>query len=164
MAFTADDRVQSSLDFAIVDEVDSILIDEARTPLIISGPAEESTDLYGKINKLVPKLVRQEVTGEEEEYEEGDGNGDYHVDEKARQVFLTESGNESAEELLKADGLLDENASLYDVTNISLLHHVNAALRAHVLFQKDVDYIVRDGRIIIIDGIYGSYDGRTSMV
>ncbi len=146
MAFTPEDRAQGSLDFAIVDEVDSILVDEARTPLIISGPAEESTDLYTKINVLVPGLKRQE---------EEEGPGDYHVDEKARQVFLTEEGNENAESLLEESGLLQEGSSLYDVSNISLLHHLNAALRAHVLFQRDVDYIVRDGRIVIIDEFTG---------
>ena len=160
MAFTAADRVQSPLDFAIVDEVDSILIDEARTPLIISGPAEESTHLYGKINKLVPSLVRQ-VDENDSENEDQEGAGDYHVDEKARQVFLTESGNETAEGLLIKEGLLDDSSSLYDVTNISLLHHVNAALRAHVLFQRDVDYIVRDDRVVIIDEFTGRMmDGR----
>ncbi|GJL81172.1 MAG: protein translocase subunit SecA [marine bacterium B5-7] len=146
MAFTADQRVQGSLDFAVVDEVDSILIDEARTPLIISGPAEESTELYGQIDKLVPKLVRQK---------EEDGPGDYYVDEKSRQAYLTEEGNETIEQLLAESGLLEENSGLYDVSNISLLHHVNAALRAHALFQKDVDYIVRDGRIIIVDEFTG---------
>ena len=146
MAFSLESRVQRSLDFAIVDEVDSILIDEARTPLIISGPAEGNTDLYVKINTLIPKLVRQQ---------EEDGPGDYSVDEKARQVFLTEEGNESAEALLQDAGLLEQGSGLYDVSNIALLHHLNAALRAHVLFQRDVDYIVRDGRIVIIDEFTG---------
>ena len=146
MAFTKDDRVQGRLAFAIVDEVDSILIDEARTPLIISGPAEESTDLYARINALVPKLTRQK---------EEDGPGDYHVDEKTRQAFLTEEGSERAEQILAEAGLLQEGSSLYDVANISLLHHLNAALRAHSLFQRDVDYIVRDGRVIIIDEFTG---------
>jgi len=146
MAFTKDDRVQGRLAFAIVDEVDSILIDEARTPLIISGPAEESTDLYARINTLVPKLTRQK---------EEEGPGDYHVDEKTRQAFLTDEGNERAEELLAEAGLLQEGSSLFDVANISLLHHLNAALRAHSLFQRDVDYIVRDGRVIIIDEFTG---------
>ncbi|KAA3632514.1 MAG: preprotein translocase subunit SecA [Proteobacteria bacterium] len=146
MAFTVEDRVQRSLDFAIVDEVDSILIDEARTPLIISGPAEESTDLYAKINTLVPHLKRQQ---------EEDGPGDYYVDEKARQAFLTEEGNETAEELLRGAGLLAEESGLYDVANISLLHHLNAAVRAYALFQRDVDYIVRDGKVVIIDEFTG---------
>jgi preprotein translocase subunit SecA len=146
MAFRASDRFQRGLDFAIVDEVDSILIDEARTPLIISGPAEESTDLYRHINVVVPKLVRQE--GEE-------GDGDFYVDEKARQVFLTEQGHDTSERLLTESGLLAEGSSLYDVANISLLHHLNAALRAHNLFKRDVDYIVKDGQIVIIDEFTG---------
>ncbi len=146
MAFRAEDRVQRSLYHAIVDEVDSILIDEARTPLIISGPAEESTDLYGKINTIVPKLKKQEVEG---------GPGDYSTDEKARQAFLTEAGHETAERLLAQAGLLAEGSNLYDVTNIGLLHHLNAALRAHTLFQRDVDYIVKDNEIVIIDEFTG---------
>jgi preprotein translocase subunit SecA len=146
MAFSAEDRAQRRLHYAIVDEVDSILIDEARTPLIISGPAEESTDLYGKMNKIIPKLTRQEVE---------DGPGDYSVDEKNKQAFLTEHGHETSENLLTEAGLLPEGSSLYDVTNISLLHHLNAALRAHTLFQKDVDYIVRDDQAIIIDEFTG---------
>jgi len=146
MAFSADDKVQRQLHFGIVDEVDSILIDEARTPLIISGPAEDSTELYAKINKLIPDLVRQQ---------EEDGPGDFSVDEKARQVFLTEEGHDRAEELLAAAGLLPEEAGLYDVGNIMLLHHLYAGLRAHSLFQRDVDYIVRDNQIVIIDEFTG---------
>jgi preprotein translocase subunit SecA len=146
MAFSAEDKVQRQLDFAIVDEVDSILIDEARTPLIISGPAEDSTELYVKINKLIPNLVRQE---------EEDGPGDFSVDEKARQVYLTEEGHDRAEELLLAGGLLSDSAGLYDVSNILLLHHVYAGLRAHSLFHRDVDYIVRDNKIVIIDEFTG---------
>ncbi len=146
MAFTADDRVQGGLDFAIVDEVDSILIDEARTPLIISGPAEESTELYARINSVVPKLTRQE---------DEDGPGDFHVDEKTRQAYLTEEGNETAERLLTEAGLIEEGTSLFDAANISALHHLNAALRAHSLFRKDTDYIVRDGKVIIIDEFTG---------
>jgi len=146
MAFSAEERVQRGLDYAIVDEVDSILIDEARTPLIISGPAEESTDLYNKINVVVPKLQKQESE---------DGPGDYTVDEKSRQVHLTETGHEAGEQLLEKAGLLPGGSSLYDVANISLLHHLNAALRAHALFQRDVDYIVRDGKVIIIDEFTG---------
>ena len=146
MAFSADDKVQRQLHFGIVDEVDSILIDEARTPLIISGPAEDSTELYAKINKLIPDLVRQQ---------EEDGPGDFSVDEKARQVFLTEEGHDRAEELLAAAGLLPEGAGLYDVGNIMLLHHLYAGLRAHSLFQRDVDYIVRDNQIVIIDEFTG---------
>ncbi len=146
MAFSAEDRFQKGLGFAIVDEVDSILIDEARTPLIISGPAEESNELYQKINLVVPKLVRQQ---------EEDGPGDFSIDEKARQVSLTEEGHEHAEELLVTEGLLEEGASLYEIGNISLLHHLYAALRAHNLFKRDVDYIVRDGHVVIIDEFTG---------
>ena len=146
MAFGVEDRVQRSRDFAIVDEVDSILIDEARTPLIISGSADDSTDLYVKINHIIPKLVRQH---------EEEGPGDFSVDEKNKQVFLTEDGHESAEAMLLEAGLLDEGSSLYDVGNISLVHHLYAALRAHSLFQRDVDYIVRDRQIVIIDEFTG---------
>jgi preprotein translocase subunit SecA len=146
MAFGVEDRVQRSRDFAIVDEVDSILIDEARTPLIISGSADDSTDLYVKINHIIPKLVRQD---------EEEGPGDFSVDEKNKQVFLTEDGHESAEAMLLEAGLLDEGSSLYDVGNISLVHHLYAALRAHSLFQRDVDYIVRDRQIVIIDEFTG---------
>ena len=146
MAFGVEDRVQRSRNFAIVDEVDSILIDEARTPLIISGSADDSTDLYVKINHIIPKLVRQH---------EEEGPGDFSVDEKNKQVFLTEDGHESAEAMLLEAGLLDEGSSLYDVGNISLVHHLYAALRAHSLFQRDVDYIVRDRQIVIIDEFTG---------
>ncbi len=146
MAFSSQDRVQSQLTFAIVDEVDSILIDEARTPLIISGPAEESTELYQKINALIPQLHRQQ---------EEDGAGDFSIDEKSKQVFLTEAGHESAEALLANAELLPEGGSLYDVSNIGLMHHLYAALRAHNLFQRDVDYIVRDDQVIIIDEFSG---------
>ncbi|MDH4274441.1 MAG: preprotein translocase subunit SecA [Gammaproteobacteria bacterium] len=149
MAFTAADRVQRALNFAVVDEVDSILIDEARTPLIISGPAEESSELYTKINTLIPKLSRQK--------EEDNGPGDYFVDEKARQAYLTEDGHQKVEELLAGLGLLGEHQSLYDTGNISMMHHLNAALRAHALFQRNVDYIVRDGEIVIVD----EFTGRT---
>ena len=122
MAFGVEDRVQRSRDLAIVDEVDSILIDEARTPLIISGSAEDSTDLYVEINHIIPQLVRQH---------EEEGPGDFSVDEKNKQVFLTEDGHESAEAMLLESGLLNEGSSLYDVGNISLVHHLYAALRAH---------------------------------
>ena len=121
MAFRAEERAQRGLHFAVVDEVDSILIDEARTPLIISGPAEESTDLYAKIDAIIPRLVRQETEN---------GPGDYSVDEKARQAFLTEAGHEKVEKLLAEIGLLTQSGDLYDVGNIMLLHHLNAALRA----------------------------------
>jgi preprotein translocase subunit SecA len=150
MAFSAEDCVQRDLGFAIVDEVDSILIDEARTPLIISGPTDLSTDLYGKINLIVPKLVEQ-VLAEGEE----DGPGDYSLDEKTRQAYLTEEGHEHAEELLTEAGLLELDASLYDVASIALLHHLYAALRAHKLFSCDVDYIVNNDEIVIIDEFTG---------
>ncbi len=154
MAFSAEDRVQRSLDFAIVDEVDSILIDEARTPLIISGPAEDSSDLYATINKIIPALERQQGVQEDPNAEE-ELPGDFSVDEKSRQVALTEAGHEKAEELLTKAGLLSEDSSLYDVGNISLLHHLYSALRAHSLFQRDVDYIVRNDQIVIIDEFSG---------
>ena len=146
MAFQSDERMQGKLSFAIVDEVDSILIDEARTPLIISGPAEGSSDLYKSINTVIPSLVLQESE---------DGPGDYSVDEKSKQAFLTEEGHEHAEELLEKEGMLPPGSSLYDVTNISLLHHLNAALKAHKLFQRDVDYIVSNNEIVIIDEFTG---------
>ncbi len=148
MAFSAEERVQRGHYYAIVDEVDSILIDEARTPLIISGPAEDSTELYVKINALIPKLRRQEEEG---------GPGDYSVDEKAKQVYLTEEGHERVERLLVEAGLLKEGESLYDAAHITLMHHLNAALRAHALYHRDVDYIVRDGEVIIVD----EFTGRT---
>ncbi|GAB4289684.1 MAG: preprotein translocase subunit SecA [Thiohalomonadaceae bacterium] len=148
MAFSVAEKVQRELNFAVVDEVDSILIDEARTPLIISGPAEDSSARYKQINALIPKLQRQQ---------EEDGVGDYSVDEKARQVYLTEDGHQHVEELMLANGLLGEGESLYDAANIGLMHHLNAALRAHALYQRDVDYIVKDGQIIIVD----EFTGRT---
>ncbi|HEY2781364.1 MAG TPA: preprotein translocase subunit SecA [Steroidobacteraceae bacterium] len=148
LAFRLEDRVQRKLSFAIVDEVDSILIDEARTPLIISGPAEESTELYIKINALIPRLVKQK---------EEDGPGDYAVDEKTKQATLTEAGHEKVEELMAEIGLLREGESLYDATNIRLMHHLNAALRAHALYKRDVEYIVRQGEVIIVD----EFTGRT---
>jgi len=148
LAFSIDDKVQRDLNFAIVDEVDSILIDEARTPLIISGPTEESTDLYLKINKLIPKLVMQE---------EEDGPGDYLKDEKTKQVHLSEEGHQHVEELMTQAGLLQEGESLYDAGNIRLLHHLNSALRAHAMYSVDVDYIVSDGEIVIVD----EFTGRT---
>lgn len=141
MAFLLEGKVQRDLYYAIVDEVDSILIDEARTPLIISGMAEQSSELYIKINQLVPHLTRQE---------EENGPGDYSLDEKTRQVYLTEEGHQHVEKLMSEAGLLD-GASLYDVSNIGLVHHLYAALRAHTLFHKDVDYIVKDGEVIIVD-------------
>ncbi len=146
MAFSADERVQRALHYAIVDEVDSILIDEARTPLIISGPTEENTDLYVKIDAIVPGLKKQETT---------EGPGDYSVDEKAKQVYLTEEGHETAERLLAQAGLLAEGESLYDLANMGLLHHLNAALRAHALYHREVDYIVANGEIVIVDEFTG---------
>ena len=146
MAFKNEQRVQGKLTYAIVDEVDSILIDEARTPLIISGAAEDSTQLYNDIDRLIPRLTRQL---------EEEGPGDFSVDEKLRQVFLTDEGYENAEAILIANGLLEEGGSLYDISNISLMHHVNAALRAHSLFQRDVDYIVNNGQIVIVDEFTG---------
>ncbi len=148
MAFSLNDKMQRDLHFAIVDEVDSILIDEARTPLIISGPAEDSSELYKRVDKLIPQLTRQE--GEE-------GPGDYSVDEKAKQVYLTEEGHQHVEDLLAEASMLKEGESLYDTANIGLMHHLNAALRAHALFHKDVDYIVRNGEIVIVD----EFTGRT---
>ncbi|MDY6978769.1 MAG: preprotein translocase subunit SecA [Pseudomonadota bacterium] len=148
MAFSKEEQFQRNLGFAVIDEVDSILIDEARTPLIISGPSEDSSEHYYKINALVPKLTKQE---------EEDGPGDYSVEEKNKQIYLTEEGHQRVEELLTEAGLLGEGESLYDATNIGLLHHVNAALRAHVLFQKDVDYIVQNNEIVIVD----EFTGRT---
>lgn len=159
MAFRLDEKVQRELNFAVIDEVDSILIDEARTPLIISGPAEDSSELYQQINTLIPNLERQE--GGEGEDEEITKPGDYTVDEKNKQVHFTERGHEKIESTLTESGLLDENASLYDAANIGLMHHVTAALRAHVLFQRDVDYMVQDNQIVIVDEFTGrSMPGR----
>ena len=148
LAFRLEDRVQRPLSFSIVDEVDSILIDEARTPLIISGPAEESTDTYVAINKLIPRLARQI---------EEDGPGDYTIDEKQRQAMLTEAGHETVEALMIEAGLLREGESLYDPANIRLMHHLNAALRANALYKRDVEYIVRGGEVVIVD----EFTGRT---
>jgi preprotein translocase subunit SecA len=215
LAFSLADKVQREMNFAIVDEVDSILIDEARTPLIISGPVEESTDLYLKINKLIPKLVRHEETeaptnydivqkqvalvdakGKPIETEGAEGNssnvmtvdeaveianergadvvetedeadgvvvcklarrGHFTCDEKAKQVHVTDEGHQAVEELMIKSGLLGQGESLYDAQNIKLLHHLNAALRAHTMFQRDVEYIVNDGEIVIVD----EFTGRT---
>ena len=201
LAFSLEDKALRQLNFAIVDEVDSILIDEARTPLIISGPAESSTDLYGQINKLIPKLVAQEETEEKSNYEitanrvvlaDGDGQvmqlheaislaekkdadlvlvegsekpvtcrfvprGDYTLDLKAKQAHVTEEGHQKVESLMAQAGLLQEGESLYDAGNIRLLHHLNAALRAHAIYQRDVDYIIKDGEVVIVD----EFTGRT---
>jgi preprotein translocase subunit SecA len=156
MAFSPEQRTQRQRNFAVVDEVDSILIDEARTPLIISGPTEGGPELYQRIDVLIPRLTRQDPI-EGEDGRPDFGPGDYSVDEKARQVYLSEEGHEKIEQMLTEIGLLGEGESLYDTTNISLMHHVNAALRAHVLFQKNVDYIVKDGQIVIVD----EFTGRT---
>ncbi|GAA0354302.1 preprotein translocase subunit SecA [Bowmanella denitrificans] len=153
MAFRPEDRVQRPLHYAVVDEVDSILIDEARTPLIISGQAEDSSELYKRINAIIPELKLQEK--EDEEGQEGDG--DFTIDEKAKQIHLTERGQVRIEEIMHKYGLLPEGESLYAAGNISLMHHVNAALRAHKLFSRDVDYIVKDDEIVIVD----EHTGRT---
>ncbi len=156
MAFRLEEKVQRELNFAVIDEVDSILIDEARTPLIISGPAEDSSELYQKINTLIPSLSKQEGEGDDVTVP-----GDFTLDEKNKQVHFTESGHEKIESMLTDIGLLAEDASLYDATNIGLMHHVTAALRAHVLFQRDVDYIVQDNQIVIVDEFTGrSMPGR----
>lgn len=214
LAFSLEDKVQRELNFAIVDEVDSILVDEARTPLIISGPTEENTDLYQKINKLIPKLRAHHESDQPTNFDiaarrvvllnpkgkpvavnESDGNdgdtmtlaaavhhadaadadvildddsgkipkckmvvrGHYTVDEKSKQVHMTEDGHQYVEELMLQAGLIQEGESLYDAANIRLLHHMNAALRAHVMFHKDVDYILKDGEIVIVD----EFTGRT---
>ncbi len=146
MASKADERFQRALNFAIVDEVDSILIDEARTPLIISGQAEDNIDIYVRIDKLVPNLVRQP---------EENAPGDYSVDEKNHQVLLTEEGHEHAEQLLSNAGLLPAGGSLYDPANITLIHHLYAALRAHELYHLDQNYVVQDGEVVIVDEFTG---------
>lgn len=142
MVFDLEMRVQRELAYAIVDEVDSILIDEARTPLIISGLAEESSDLYTRINAVVPSLTKQL---------EKDGPGDFSVDEKVKQVYLTEEGHQHVETLFTEAGLLKSGDSLYNASNIALLHHLNAALRAHHLYHRDVDYIIKEGKVVIVD-------------
>jgi preprotein translocase subunit SecA len=148
LCFSLEERVQRELNYAIVDEVDSILIDEARTPLIISGQASDSSELYGRINGIIPALVKVEVE---------DGPGDYSVDEKSKQAFLTESGHDTAERLMIEAGLLNEGESLYDAANIMLVHHLTAGLRAHALYNRDVEYLVQDGAIVIVD----EFTGRT---
>jgi preprotein translocase subunit SecA len=201
LAFATADKVQRGLNFAIVDEVDSILIDEARTPLIISGPADSSTDLYGQINKMIPQLRKHDEAEEPSNFDipanrvsligeesdamtleeavgiaeardadlvlgEMDGKtaqcrivirGDYTIDEKAKQAYVTEEGHAQVEAIMGRAGLLAEGESLYDAGNIKLLHHLNSALRAHALYQRDVDYIVKDGEVIIVD----EFTGRT---
>jgi preprotein translocase subunit SecA len=142
------EQVQRGLGFAIVDEVDSILIDEARTPLIISGPSNESSDLYLKINKLIPTLTLEE----DEEHP-----GDFTIEEKTKQAFLTEKGHETVEKLLAEEGLIGDGESLYDAGNIRLIHHLTGSLRAHNLYKRDVEYVVNDGEIVIVD----EFTGRT---
>ncbi len=153
LAHSAAERFQRPLHYALVDEVDSILIDEARTPLIISGPAEDSSELYIAINKLAPILIEQE----KEDSDEFQGEGDYSLDLKHKQVNMTERGQEKCEQWLIEQGLMGENESLYSPQRLGLVHHINAALRAHTLFQKDVDYVVKDGEIVIVD----EHTGRT---
>lgn len=148
MAFSLEDKVQRELNYAVVDEVDSILIDEARTPLIISGAAEGDTDLYIKVNKLIPHLNKQEKE---------DGEGDYTIDEKQKTAHLTESGHQHIEKLLTEAGLLDAGESLYHASNIMLMHHVTAALKAHTIFHRDIDYIVQNDQVVIVD----EHTGRT---
>ncbi len=145
MKFSLDEMVQRPFSYAIIDEVDSILIDEARTPLIISGPVEDRTDLYVKINKIIPKLTPQ----------------DYEKDEKSNNVLLTDNGTHNLEELLRAEGIITSTSGLYDLENIKVLHHANQALRAHTLFSRDKDYLVKDGKVFIIDEFTGRImDGR----
>ncbi|HEN47466.1 MAG TPA: preprotein translocase subunit SecA, partial [Mizugakiibacter sp.] len=148
MASSTEERVQRGLHFAIVDEVDSILIDEARTPLIISGPSEDSTDLYVRVDRLVPRFTRQEAE---------DSPGDFWVDEKQKQIYLSEDGMELAEQLFRKEGVIGAESNLFDPSNLAVIHHLNAALRAHAIYQHDVDYIVRDGEVVIVD----EFTGRT---
>ncbi|MFY7872746.1 MAG: preprotein translocase subunit SecA, partial [Limnohabitans sp.] len=155
MVYETHDRVQRGLSYAIVDEVDSILIDEARTPLIISGQAEDHTAHYLAMREVVPMLTRQEGEADPRTGEGIITPGDFTVDEKSHQVFLTESGHEKAEEILARMGLIPEGASLYDPANISLMHHLNAALRARHLYHRDQHYVVQDGEIVIVDEFTG---------
>jgi preprotein translocase subunit SecA len=148
MALSKEQRYQRGLNYAIVDEVDSILIDEARTPLIISGPSDDSPQLYVRINRIVPKLTRQEKE---------DGSGDYFVDEKQKQVHLSEHGMEHAEQILRDEGIIGADESLYDAKHLAVVHHLNAGLRANALYHRDQEYIVRDGEVIIVD----EFTGRT---
>jgi preprotein translocase subunit SecA len=156
MAFSLEEKVQRDLHYAVIDEVDSILIDEARTPLIISGALEDSSALYKQMNGLIPRLVEQVTSGEDDSLVI-EKEGDYTIDEKSKQVHFTEQGQIRVEELLEEASLLQQGQSLYSAQSISLLHHVNAALRAHTLFKVDVDYIVENGEIVIVD----EHTGRT---
>ncbi len=153
MAFSLEDRVQRELHYAIVDEVDSILIDEARTPLIISGPTDDSPELYHRVNRLVPALEKGEAFDDPQKTP----TGDFTVDEKSKQVYLTEQGMEKIEQICEKEGLIQPGESLYDPQHLGLMHHINAALRAHHLYKKDVDYIVQDGEVVIVD----EFTGRT---
>ena len=155
MVYEVGDRVQRGLNFAIVDEVDSILIDEARTPLIISGQAEDHTEMYLAINKVVPLLTRQEGEADPRTGEGITQPGDFTIDEKTRQVFLTEQGHESAERILFDLSLIPEGATLYDPANISLMHHLYAALRGNLLYHRDQHYVVQDGEVVIVDEFTG---------
>jgi preprotein translocase subunit SecA len=146
MVYQMSEKVQRPLAFGIIDEVDSILIDEARTPLIISGQSEENTALYLQVNQVPPRLIRQDKE---------DSEGDYSVDEKSRQVLLSEAGHEKVEAILTEMGLLPEGGSLYDAANIMLMHHVYASLRAHALFFKDQHYVVQNDEVIIVDEFTG---------
>lgn len=165
MAFSLEQKTQREPFFAIIDEVDSILIDEARTPLIISGQVDDSPEVYNRINKIVPYLEKATNEPDPKEVAKAalnrqsmpEPDGDFSVDEKTKQVYLTEQGMENAENLLKKNGLMGEDESLYDSQHISLMHHVSAALRAHHLYEKDVDYIVKEGEIVIVD----EFTGRT---
>ena len=157
MVFDKEDRVQRGLNFTIIDEVDSILIDEARTPLIISGHSEGSQDLYTIINEIIPKLERQEVEETKDVEVAPEDEGDFTVDEKSKQVFLTERGQERAEKILQDLGIIGEYESLFDSSNVVVLHHLIAALRAHALFTRNVDYIIKNGEIVIVD----EFTGRT---
>ena len=156
MAFSQDQKTQKKLNYAIVDEVDSILIDEARTPLVISGPTGDHAEVYMAIDKMIPLFTLQTETGEGKEVVV-DIPGDYTLDQKHKQVFLTDDGHVKAEELLINAGALPEESSLYDGSNIILLQHLLSALRAHVLFKKNVDYIVKDDEVVIVD----EFTGRT---
>jgi preprotein translocase subunit SecA len=153
MAFSIDEKVQRDLHFAVIDEVDSILIDEARTPLIISGPTSDNSELYKKFNEFVKELKRAETP----ESKEVEPDGDFTVDEKNKQVHITEQGHEKVEQILLREGILEENDSLYSATNISLIHYLNASIRANVIYQKDVHYIVQNGKVVIVD----EFTGRT---